>query len=313
MKILIIGGTRFTGPFIVKSLYEAGHSITIFHRGRNNIKVPPGVKEILGDRKDLYSYRKDFEKLSPDVILDMIALTEEHAIEVMKVFTDIAGRIVTASSHDVYLAFGIFENFEEGPPEKMPLTEDSPLRRKLYPYRGRIAGCEDYDKIPVEKTVLSSKNLPGTIIRLPAIYGPGDGQHRVREYLKEMDEKPGPLIIEKNRASWHMPAGYVENMAHAITLAVTDEKAKGKIYNGGDENHLSVIEWVRKIAEAAEWKGEILEGEEICDGNNYAQDLIVNTERIRKELGYKEIVSLEEGLIRTVAWERKNIPGTVHT
>ncbi|MEQ8186625.1 MAG: hypothetical protein ABRQ39_01535 [Candidatus Eremiobacterota bacterium] len=45
--------------------------------------------------------------------------------------------------------------------------------------------------------------------------------------------------------------------------------------------------------------------EDICDENNYEQDIIVITEKIRKELGYREIVSFEEGLRRTVAWERE--------
>jgi len=304
MKILIIGGTRFTGPFIVKSLYEAGHEITVFHRGKNHMELPDGVKEILGDRKNLVSYREDFKKFAPDVILDMVALTEEDALTVMNIFTGMADRIITVSSHDVYLAFGIFNNIEHGPLEKMPLTEESPLRRNIYPYRGKITGLDNYDKIMVEKAVMSEQNLPGTIVRLPMVYGPGDGQHRVCEFLKEMDK--GSVVIGRNRARWYLPRGYTENMAHAITLAVTDEKARGKIYNAGEEKNLSVMEWACKIAEAAQWEGEILETEDICDENNYEQDIIVSTEKIRRELGYREIVSLEEGLRRTVAWEREH-------
>jgi nucleoside-diphosphate-sugar epimerase len=310
MNILIIGGTRFIGPFVVKSLYEKGHEITLFHRGRNNMELPAGVKEILGDRKDLAGYKENFKNISPDVVLDMIALTEEDALGVMKTFRGIAGRIVTISSQDVYLAFGILNKFDECPVEKIPVTEESSLRRSICPYRGRIKGLENYDKIPVEKTVMSEPDLPGTILRLPMIYGPGDRQHRLYEFLKKMDDKHDHILLGKTRAEWHLSKGYAENMAYAVTLAVTDERAKGRFYNVGDEKTLSMIEWVKKIGEAAEWKGEVViaQEEEIDDENNYEQDIIVDTERIRRELGYREIVSFEEGLRRTVAWEMANPP-----
>jgi len=310
MNIIIIGGTRFTGPFVVKSLYEAGHEITIFHRGKNKMELPDGVREILGDRKDIASYKKDFKKFSPEVILDMIALTEEDALGVMTTFKDIARRVTSISSQDVYLAFGIFNEFEDAPVEALPITEDSPLRRNLYPYRGDISGMDNYDKILVEKTFMNEPDLPGTILRLPMVYGPGDRQRRLYEFLKKMDDNNDSIPLGKNIATWRWTRGYVENMAYAITLAVTDERAAGRIYNVGDEKTLSMIEWVRKIGEAAQWKGEVLieEKEKPVDEGNYEQDIIVDTGRIRRELGYKEIVSFEEGLRRTVAWEMANPP-----
>ncbi|HYP40231.1 MAG TPA: NAD-dependent dehydratase, partial [Chloroflexia bacterium] len=44
---------------------------------------------------------------------------------------------------------------------------------------------------------------------------------------------------------------------------------------------------------------------------NFDQDWLVDTGRIRRELGYKEIISQEEGLRRTVAWQRDNLPPEV--
>jgi hypothetical protein len=41
---------------------------------------------------------------------------------------------------------------------------------------------------------------------------------------------------------------------------------------------------------------------------NTAQDLVVDTTRIRRELGYAEPVSRDEALIRAVAWERAHPP-----
>jgi len=43
-------------------------------------------------------------------------------------------------------------------------------------------------------------------------------------------------------------------------------------------------------------------------GINAEQDIVVDSSRISRELGYEERVDLEEALRRTVAWERANPP-----
>ena len=42
----------------------------------------------------------------------------------------------------------------------------------------------DYDKNLVELAVMNTPSLPGTILRLPAVYGPRDYQHRMFSFLK---------------------------------------------------------------------------------------------------------------------------------
>ncbi len=46
MRVLIIGGTRFIGPQVVKQLIVRGWDVTVFHRGR----TPTGVREIAASR-----------------------------------------------------------------------------------------------------------------------------------------------------------------------------------------------------------------------------------------------------------------------
>ncbi|HYB01642.1 MAG TPA: hypothetical protein VED37_15595, partial [Ktedonobacteraceae bacterium] len=41
---------------------------------------------------------------------------------------------------------------------------------------------------------------------------------------------------------------------------------------------------------------------------NAEQDIVVDSSRIRKELGYRERIDVEEALRRTIAWERANPP-----
>lgn len=106
MRILIIGGTRFMGPLVVRFLYEQGHEVTVFHRGQNQAAMPEGVRELLGDRHSPAAFDDRLRELEPDVVLDMIPVTEQDAIAVMRAFTGVARRVVSISSQDVYRAFG---------------------------------------------------------------------------------------------------------------------------------------------------------------------------------------------------------------
>ena len=72
---------------------------------------------------------------------------------------------------------------------------------------------------------------------------------------------------------------------------------------------LTEKEWVRAIGDAAGWQGEIVtvEPEKLPDaGSIHGQDLVIDTTRIREELGFKETISREEAISQTVEWDRAN-------
>ena len=50
LRILILGGTGFIGPFQVRYALERGHSVTLFNRGRTNAGLFPNVETLIGDR-----------------------------------------------------------------------------------------------------------------------------------------------------------------------------------------------------------------------------------------------------------------------
>src|SRR5258708_16511430 len=54
------------------------------------------------------------------------------------------------------------------------------------------------------------------------------------------------------------PGGYVENVAAAIALAATDDRAARRIYNVCEEPSFSELEWARKIASEMRWDGEFV-------------------------------------------------------
>jgi len=328
MKILIIGGTGFIGPHIVTALSGLGHTVVVFHRGRTQAALPAQVRHIycpsstFGDRQCLAEFAAEFAGYAPDVVLDMIPVTEADARTTMDQFRGLARRIVAISSQDVYRAYGAAIGIEPGPVEPTPLSEDAPLRRRLFPYRtdppraasDPLRWMDDYDKILVERTVLGDPNLPGTILRLPMVYGPRDRQHRLFEYVRRMDDRRPAILLEESLAGWRWTRGYVEDVAAAVVHAVTDERAAGRVYNVGEADALSTLEWVRLIARAARWDGEVIvvPADRLPEGMRERirteHDLVTDSSRIRAELGYEESVSRDEAIARTVAWERRHPP-----
>lgn len=316
MKILVIGGTNFIGPSVVNRLHSIGHEVTVFHRGKTVAELPIAVKEIKGDRTQLPEMKSELQHLSPDVVLDMIPYTEQDALTIIKSFQGIAQRVVAISSMDVYHAYNVLLGKESGI-VPVPLTEDSPLRQQLYPFKDMpqraLNAPADYDKILVERVVMSDADLPGTVIRLPMVYGAKDPLHRLFPYLKRMDENRPAILLPENFAQWRGCYGYVENVAQAIALAVTNPQATKRIYHVADLQ-VSEAERLKQVGKAAGWQGEIISVPKQylpVDWNlpfNTNQDWFADTTRIRQELGYKEVVSQEEGLKQTIDWERSNPP-----
>lgn len=316
MKILIIGGTNFIGPPVIRHLIEMGHEVTIFHRGKTNAQLPH-VHEIIGERKYLAQMRDKLQQLSPEVVLDMIAYTEHDVRALFEALENIQARVVAVSSMDVYQAYDVLLG-KELDVVPVPLTEDSPLRTSLYPFREMpnkpLQAPDDYEKILVEKVVMSNPNLPGTIIRLPMVYGENDPLHRLFPYLQRIDDNRPAIVLPESVANWRGSYGYVENVAYAIALAVINARATNRIYHVGDIEHKNEAERITEIGKIAQWQGKVVtvpESQLPPEWKlplNAKQHWLIDSTRIRKELGYKEIVSSSEALQRTINWQRANLP-----
>ncbi len=292
----------------------------MFHRGTVEDDALDDVRHIHGDRAQLDDFAAAIRRLGPDVVLDMAPMFERDAITTMSVLRGKTRRIVAISSADVYRAYGRLHGSEPGPPEPMPLTENAPLREKLYPYRGQRGGrMDDYDKIAVERAVLSSPDLPGTVLRLPAVHGEHDYQHRLFMEVARIDASRPAMLVSASAASWRWSRAYVGNGAGAIALAVTDGRAAGRVYNVAEPDPPTQVEWLRDIGRIAGWRGEIvivpdalMPPDPSGTSNNYAQSMVIDGSRIRNELGYAERVSRDEGIARAIAWERTHPPEHVN-
>jgi nucleoside-diphosphate-sugar epimerase len=195
MKLLVIGGTGFIGPYVIRHLQANGHEVTVFHRGHR--PLPTDVRQIIGDRNRLSEHRGALARERFEMVIDFILSSERQATDLMQTLRGITQRVVVLSSMDVYRAWGVFYGLEPGGLQPLPLTEDSELRTKA-PYPPEVIEKtqqmvswidDEYDKVPAERVVLGDSGLPGTILRLPMIYGPGDYVHRFYPFLKRMDDR----------------------------------------------------------------------------------------------------------------------------
>jgi nucleoside-diphosphate-sugar epimerase len=326
MKILIIGGTGFIGPSVVRHLQGLGHTVAVFHRGSSTARLSPDVAHILGDRRTLEAHKEDLLNFAPDIVVDLVLSSGAQAEVLMRTFRGVAKRVVVISSQDVYRAAGVFHRMESGPLAPLPLAEDSRLRTNLHPYRPQVLKRlqsvfgwldDEYDKIPVERTVLADEELPATVLRLPMVYGPGDPLHRFFPVLKRIEDGRQRILFSQDVAAWRSPRGFVENVAAAIALAATSERVAGRIYNVAEEPAFSELEWAQQVAAEAGWRGEFVvlpqdrTPKHLLPAGNFAQHWVVSSQRIRQELGYQEKVSLHEALRRTIAWERATPPAEI--
>jgi len=323
MRVLLIGGSGFIGPHVVRALERRGHDVVVFHRGSR-----PLPNEIVGDRNRLGEHADALRAAAPDVVVDLILSSGTRARELMRVFAGATRRVVALSSCDVYRACGVLHGSEPGPLEPLPLTEWSALRTKLQTYPPerirtlqQVFGWldEEYDKIPVEREILGDPLLPGSVLRLPMVYGPGDPLRRFLPVVKRVDDRRPAILFEERHARWRGPRGYVENVAEAIALAATDDRAAGRIYNIAEAESPTELEWARRIASAAGWTGELIilpaarTPAHLMMPGNLDQHWTTDSTRIREELGYREPVAQDEAIRRTIEWERANPapPGVV--
>jgi len=305
VKVAAVGATGFIGEHVTRWLVAAGHEVFGVHRGQTPARVP-GMRSVLADRRDTAALGSALTEAAPNVLVDLIAYSAADVTSLLGALPPSVDRLVVVSSGDVYWTYDAFRGLIPAREVSAPLAETAPLREHLYPYRAQSRGPGDlgysYEKILVEQMAQTGSRAPVTILRLPMVYGLGDRQQRVGGYLRRLTAASSLLRLNEREAHWRCTRGYVEDVAWAIALGAVDERANGQVFNVGEAEALTELEWVRAIAAASGWGGRVVadSAEPPSRPAEWSVPLVTETRRIREVLGYTEPVGRAEGLRRTV-------------
>jgi nucleoside-diphosphate-sugar epimerase len=174
-------------------------------------------------------------------------------------------------------------------------------------------GISKWEAEKILKIVADQTGMEVVIIRAPMVYGPEVKANFLR-LLKAVDQGIFlPLADINNKRSMI----YLDNLIDVIMTCLTHPKANGKTYLVSDGEDRSTPELIRLMAIALGKPGRlfylplfILRLGGWITGNSKAIDrligsLTVDSSRIRRELGWKPLFSVEEGITETVRFYKK--------
>jgi nucleoside-diphosphate-sugar epimerase len=305
LRTIILGGTRFIGRAIVEELSGAGHELLIVHRGQLEPEGLPEAQHLHADRMDLGSHRAQLAAFKPDGAVDCRALTRADSEAVVTALPDNI-RLVVVSSMDVYRAFGALNEDRETNP--VPLDEESPVRPERYPYRGKMPGMDDYDKLDVEDVYLPRG---GTSVRLPMVYGERDYQRREEFLLRRI--RAGRDRIPFGAGTWLACRAYVRDVARGVRLLLGSSAATGEVLNLCEDRTFSMRMWAHMILEAAGSNAQLVRvadnvlPEDLKATGTLTQHIAASAHKARALLGWTTSDPAET-LRTTVRWHLDNPP-----
>lgn len=173
LKVLILGGTGFIGPHMVRRAIAGGHQVTLFNRGRSNADLFPNVETLTGDRDGKIDALKG---RSWDVVIDNSGYVPRHVRDTAKLLAPNVGRYIFISTGSVYPVGA--ERYDE---DSALLKAPDPASEDVNKYYGEL-------KVLCEQAVQEAYGAKGTILRLHIVAGPGDPTHRFTYWPVRIDQ-----------------------------------------------------------------------------------------------------------------------------
>ena len=188
LRILILGGTGFTGPYQVRYALSRSHKVTTFNRGKTHPgELPNEVEQLIGDRNGQLDTLKDRQW---DVAIDNPTTLPAWVRDAGQVLKGNVERYVFISTISVYA------DTSKGVDETAPLTQyDGPDPYKETLEAMRASGYKTYGPLKALSEKEAEKWFPGKtlIIRPGLIVGPGDETDRFT-YWPVQIERGGEVL-----------------------------------------------------------------------------------------------------------------------
>ncbi len=159
MRLLVLGGTGFIGPYVVRHALYRGHTVSIFTRGRSKPHLFPEIEKLVGDRDG------DIESLKGkewDAVIDNTGYVPRHVRDSAELLKDSVGRYLFTSTGGVYDLSQ--EKIDE---DSTLLTAEDPTSEDVDEYYGPL-------KVLCEQTVREVYGSRATVVRLHRVAGPED-------------------------------------------------------------------------------------------------------------------------------------------
>jgi len=295
-KVLLIGGTGPTGPAIAHGLEARGHDVTILHSGNHEVPEVEQFRHLHCDPFDAASLRAALG----DETFDVTLATYGRLRAIAEVVKGRTGRIISVGGVPVYRGF--FEPAVHEPPGlPVPTREDAALADEG-------ADGKSY-RIGRTEQMLFEQHPTATHFRYPFVYGPR--QLAPREWCvvrRILDRRP--FLVLPDDGLTLIPYGYVDNLAHALLLAVDQPEASmGEIFNCGDDEKLTIRQVAELITDELghDWELLSMPARFAIPARPMMQNYrtthrVVDTAKLRDRLGYRDVVPARDAVRRTAQW-----------
>lgn len=323
MKILVTGGTGFTGKALVRRLLDDGHQVTAldFQEGLKTQELREwGAEVVIGTVTD----RDVVDRCMKGVdAVQHLAAAFRQLNEPERYYWDVN---VQGTRNVLEAAFR--ENVKKfvycstcgvhGNVDNPPGNEDSPINAADYYQQTK------YEAEPIVKEY-QQKGMPTTILRPAAIYGPGDPE---RFFMIFKRVKKGTFPMFGNGKTLYHPL-YIDHLVDAHVLAMEPGRGDGEAYLIADEEYVEIETLVKKTAVALNVDVKIPHFpvmpvvavghicEKVCKPFKitppifprrvdwYRQNRAFSIDKAKRDLGYNPTVSIDEGLRRTAQWYKQ--------
>lgn len=320
MKILVTGGTGFTGKALVRRLLDDGHEVVALDY-KEGVKTEElrewGAEVVIGSVTDADVVDRCMDGV--EVVHHLAAAFRE--LDVPDTYYDevnVGGtRLVleAAKRHGVKKFVYCSTCGVHGNVENPPADESAPINAADYYQQTK------YNAEPVVFEY-HEKGLPSVVLRPAAIYGPGDPE-RFFMIFRRVANGSFPMF-GSGRTLYH-PL-YIDSLVDAFVLAQEPGRGDGKAYLIADAEYVSIEELVRAVGRALDVDVRIrhfpivpliIAGhvfEKVCRPLRitppifprrvdwFRQNRAFDIGAARRDLGYDPSVDLDEGLRRTAAW-----------
>jgi len=308
MKVLVIGGAGATGLVIVRELLRRGCDVSILHRGLHEPDLPDSVTRIHADPFSLEELQGALEGRHYDIAIAMYGMLRHTTTALMGKTERL---ISVGGAAPIFKGWGEMTSlnpWETTHPTPLALSEDHPLATEegIDRFAGAVRKAENF-----VMQSHSDGHFNATHFRYPLVYGPSNICPAEWGFVRRFREGRRKLILPGGGLTI-VARGFADNMAHAILLAVEKPEASaGQVYNLCDERMQFNLEWVDLVCEilGLELERIAIPFDLLPSGFRatppqllYRHHCVLSLDKVKTQLGYHDVVGLEEALERTVKW-----------